>query len=316
MIKMSKEFKVGIASLVVLILFYWGFNYLKGRNLLSAGSDNYYTTYENIGGLKKSSPVTISGFRVGSVIDIYFNNDPAKKGNLVVEFTVEEDITFSKNSIVKIYSGSIMGGKSLAIIPANDKELAVSGDFLKGEVEPDMFTKLDPLQTKVEGVIGNIDDVAMNVNGLMNEAVVSDLQSSIHNVNQIMETLKNTSKTIDAIVSKNNSNLETTLKNVEITSNNLRTLSDSLAKVKILAISKKINSTIANLDEVTSGIKSGKGTLGKLTKDAKLYDNLEAASKELEELLRDMKEHPKRFVHFSLFGKKEKEYQEKSNDKQ
>jgi len=312
--KISKEVKAGLVALLVLGLFYWGFSYLKGKNLLKGGLNSYYTTYKNINGLRKASTVTVNGFAVGTVIDIYFDKDPSKKDELIVEFTIEEDFTFSKNSIAKIYSAGLMGGKSLAIVPAYDQEIAASGDFIKGEVESDMLSsltdKLNPLQAKVENAITNIDSVAHDINLILNDDMILNLQQSMGNINQILATIKNTSITIDQVVSTNESNLNVTLSNMNATTKNLKVFTDSLAQIKILSISKKINNTVASLESITQGIQDGEGSLGKLTKDEKLYNNLESASKELEELLRDMKEHPKRFVHFSLFGKKEKEYKE------
>lgn len=314
MMKISKEVKAGLVALLVLGLFYWGFSYLKGKNLLKGGLSSYYTTYKNINGLRKASPVTVNGFAVGTVIDIYFNQEPGKKDELIVEFTIEEDFEFSKNSIAKIYSAGLMGGKSLAIVPTYDHEIAKSGDFIQGEVESDMLSsltdKLNPLQAKVENAITNIDSVAHEINVLLNEDMILNLQQSVGNINQILATVKNTSSTIDKVVSTNEANLNITLNNMSATTKNLKVFTDSLAQIKILSISKKINNTVASLDSITGDIQQGKGSIGKLVKDEKLYDNLESASKELEELLRDMKEHPKRFVHFSLFGKKEKEYKE------
>ncbi|MEN8890406.1 MAG: MCE family protein, partial [Wenyingzhuangia sp.] len=130
----------------------------------------------------------------------------------------------------------------------------------------------------------------------------------IKKINTVLSSVVSTSQSIDVLVKNNDDKLNKTLSSVEATSYNLKAVSDSLAKVKILSISQKINKTVANLEGITSGIATGEGSLGKLAKDEDLYNNLEAASKELEELLRDMKEHPKRFVHFSLFGKKEKKY--------
>ncbi len=310
MIKMSKEFKAGISVLLVLGLFYWGFNYLKGKNLFVGASQSYYVTYENIKGLQKSSPVTIDGLRVGSVTDIHFNTNPKIEGNLIVEFVIEEDVQFSKNSIARIYSGGIMGGKSLAIVRKEEGEKAIPGDFLKGEVGADMLSKLDPIQDKVEGVLVSVDAVAKDIDHLLNDDTILELQSSFKKINLILSSLEATSKSIDILVKKNDRTLNETLNNVALTSNNLKTVSDSLAKVKLVSITKKLDHTLANLDHITTGISKGNGTVGKLVKDEKLYNNLEAASKELEELLREVKEHPKRFVHFSMFGKKAASYKE------
>lgn len=310
MIKMSRELKVGFAALVILALFYWGFSFLKGNNLFSGSLNSYYTTYKNINGLKKSSPVTINGFAVGKVLDIYFSEEPNHKGELVVEFTVEEDMHFTKKSIAKIYSSGLMGGQSLAIIPSYEGEEAKPGDYLTGKVSGDLLSKLDPLQAKIENAIFSIDVVAKNMDKLLNDEAIFDLQSSFKKINAILSSVESASGSIDVMVKKNDEKLNKTLSNVEVTSRNLKTVSDSLAKVKILSISQKLENTLSNLNSVTEGVEKGKGTLGKLVKDEELYNNLESASKELEELLRDVKEHPKRFVHFSVFGKKEKEYKE------
>jgi len=313
--KMSKELKAGLVAIGVLFLFVWGFSFLKGKNLLKGAANTYYTTYQNINGLKKSSEVTINGFSVGKVMDIYFDTNPKKKGSLIVEFMIENtDIVFSKNSIAKIYSGGLMGGKSLAIHPVYDGEMAESGDYLKGEVEAGIMTsfsnKLDPIQAKVSSTLTNIDAVAKDVNQLLNKDMIRNLQQSVLQVNQILTTLQGTTKSINAMVLKNGSNLDATLNNMTVTTQNLKTFSDSLSKVEILAISQKMSNTVASLDKITSDIKNGNGTIGKLTKEEGLYNNLESASKELEELLREIKERPKRFVHFSLFGKKAERYKE------
>jgi len=132
---MSKELKTGIAALAIICLGYWGFNFLKGQNLLEAASRVFYIEYDNIQGLNKSSIVSINGLQVGKVSDIYFNSDPDKKGKLIVKISLDNNFEFSKNSIAKIYSTSIIGGESLAIIPSYEGELAVSGDYLTGKVE-------------------------------------------------------------------------------------------------------------------------------------------------------------------------------------
>lgn len=310
----SKELKAGFVALAVLALFYWGFSFLKGKNLLKAGENTFYVTYDNVGGLKKSSEVNINGFSVGKVIDIHFDQNATKKGNLIVEFSIDDsDVSFSKNSIAQISSGGLMGGKTLTIIPSYDGENAVSGDFLKGEVALDMMSsfanKLDPIQIKATSALTNIDSVAQDVNILLNKEMILNLQQSISHVNNILTTLEQTTKSINVVVRKNESNIDATLKNMSATTKNLKMFSDSLSQVQLLSISKKMNTTMASLNKITADVEAGKGSLGKLTKDEALYHNLEGASKELEELLRDMKEHPKRFVHFSLFGKKDKGYQ-------
>ncbi|MBL4642096.1 MAG: MCE family protein, partial [Flavobacteriaceae bacterium] len=154
---MSRELKTGFIAVVIVALFVWGFNFLKGENIFAKNQRIYFVEYDNIQGLKKSSSVTINGLHVGTVVNIEFNKDPEKKGKLVVELLIENDFEFSKKSIAKIYSASLMGGQSLAIIPSYEGELALSGTYLAGEVESDIFStvgeKLNPLQAKLESVI-------------------------------------------------------------------------------------------------------------------------------------------------------------------
>ena len=168
---MSKELKTGIAAVLILCLGYWGFNFLKGQNLLEPASRVFYIEYDNIQGLNKTSTVSINGLQVGKVTEINFNSDIKKRGKLVVKIAFDNDFEFSKNSIAKIYSTSIIGGESLAIIPNYDGEPAVSGDYLKGEVESDIFTSvgetLNPLKTKVERVIIGADSLLIALNDVL-----------------------------------------------------------------------------------------------------------------------------------------------------
>ena len=154
---MSKELKTGIVAIIVIVIFVWGYNFLKGENLFDTNTRYFKVEYTNIGGLNTSSLVTINGLRVGKVMDIEFNQEENKRGQLIVRFAMEKDFLFSKNSIVKIYSPSPLGGSNLAIIPDYEGADAVSGDFLKGQIESSLFTsigeRLDPLQTKLERVI-------------------------------------------------------------------------------------------------------------------------------------------------------------------
>lgn len=304
--KISKEFKAGIATLLILVLFYWGFTYLKGKNLFETGVETYHATFKNINGLKAANPVLISGLTVGAVLDTYFSTDPNHKGEIVVEFTVGSDVEFSKSSVIKIQSG-LMGGSSVVIVPSFKGEMAKPGDFLTGKAEPGVVSsitgRLDPLQIKIESVITHLDSVLVKTNNLLSDANSGNVKESLQSLNKTLANL-------EKITTKVNGKLDATLSNVNESTENLKVFSDSLSKVEIVAISNKLNKTLTDLNGITSDIKEGKGTIGKLVKDEKLYNNLEAATKELEELLKDVKERPKRFVHFSLFGKKEKAYEE------
>lgn len=299
-------------------VFIWGFNFMKGQNLFESTPRNYFAEFDNVEGLNSASIVTINGMQVGKVLNISFNPDNAKRGKLVVQFGVENDFQFSKNSVAKIYSAGLMGGKSLAIVPSYEGEMAPSGSFLRGEVESDIFASvgniLTPLQSKLESVIVGVDSLMLGLNQTLDNNTRKNLKSTIANLNTTVNNFKKSSVSLDELLSENKDKLGTTLTNVEEASNNFVKITDSIANANLGQTIAKLQSTVANFDEILAGIDRGEGSAGKLMKDEALYDNLENASKELEELLREMKENPKRFVHFSLFGKKAKEYKPKEEE--
>lgn len=310
--KITREFKTGVVFITVLVLFIWGYNFLKGINFFDGPQKTYFTTYKNVQGLDLSSKVTINGLEVGKVVAITFDEKKDTKGALKVEFSVEGDFEFSKNSIAKMYSSSLLGGKSLAIVLAKDGEKAVSGDFLKGEVESDLLSsvseKINPLQAKVENVIVGADSLMVGLNDVLNVKSRANLKSSIAHLESVIKTLKSTSIEVNNLIKANEQKLSSTLTNTEKISKGLVKITSELEKANIYKTISNFETTLKNINNVIANIESGKGSLGKLAKDEKLYNNLENASKELEELLREMKLHPKRFVHFSLFGKKDKGY--------
>jgi phospholipid/cholesterol/gamma-HCH transport system substrate-binding protein len=311
-LKITREVKTGIVAVSVIALFIWGYNFMKGLNLFDGPSITYLTEYNNVQGLNEASVVTINGVEVGKVVKISFNKKPEKRGHLIVEFSVETDFEFSKKSIAKIYSASLMGGKSLAIIPSYEGEMATSGDFLQGEIESDIFSsvteKLNPLQAKVENVIVSADSLMVGLNDIIDAKSRKHLKSSIAKLDVTISNFKNVSESIDKLVKSNNEKLSKTISNAELMTNNLAKLSDTLVNANLGLTIKNFETTVNNLNKILASIDAGDGTLGKLLKDEEMYNNLSNASKEMEELLREMKLHPKRFVHFSLFGKKDKGY--------
>ncbi len=307
--KLSKEVKTGIFAFVSILLFIFGYNYLKGTDLLSK-SKVFYVTYTNVGGLENAAPVTVNGYKIGKVLNIDF----APSGNaLMVKFSVEKDFKFSKNSVVKLASGGFLGGKYLSIIPTESQQPeAKTGDMLKGEIEQGMIesmtTGLKPMEQKMNKVMTNIDSLLINLNNVLDTTTQQNLKQTIAGLNQTVKSFKTTSSNLNAILAENKTKLATTFTNLETTSSNFSKLSDSLAQLRIKPMMQDLQVTISKFKGIATQLESGEGSVGKLLKDEKLYDNLEGASKQLEQLLEDMKLHPKRYVHFSLFGKKPKEY--------
>lgn len=313
--KLSKEFKTGVVFIGAIALFIWGYNYMKGKNLFDGNIPTYFAKYQNVQGLNSASKVTINGLQVGKVQNISFNTDSQKKGQLIVEFSMEADFEFSENSEVKIYSDGLMGGKALAIIPSYEGELAKPGDYLNGSIESDLFSsmgeKLNPLSAKLESVIVSADSLLVGFNDVLDASTRKHLKNSMLQLDQSMVSFKAITNSINDMLEQNKETLAKTLTNAEQVTNEFSALTQNLNKelteAEIAKTVKELQATITNINSVVANLEKGEGSLGKLLKDEEMYTNLTNASKELEELLREMKEHPKRFVHFSLFGKKDKE---------
>lgn len=314
---MSREIKTGIVSVVIIALFIWGYNFLKGQNIFEGNARTFYIEYDNIRGLNKASTVSIHGLQVGKVTDIQFNQDPDKRGMLVVEISVDDDFPFTINSVVKIYSTGIIGGESLAIIPSYDGELAKSGDYLKGEIESDIFTSvgqsLNPLKTKVERVIIEADSLLLALNDVLDDKTRKSFKRTIQGFETTVGSMNSTLSSLNKMIDSSRVNIDATLENTKKVSANFVKVSDTLVNANLGETVKTLQVTLENVNGLLKGLEDEKGTIGKLMNNDSLYINLTNASKEMEELLREMKLNPKRFVHFSLFGKKAKPYNEENN---
>jgi len=288
-LKISRELKTGVVAILVIVLFIWGYNYLKGLNLFDGPIKTYFTEYNNVQGLNTASVVTINGVDVGKVLNIKFHKSEEKRGTLIVEFSVENDFEFSKNSVAKIYSASLMGGKSLAIVPSYEGETALPGDYLKGEIESDLFSsvteKLNPLQAKVESVIKSADSLMTGLTDVLDPKSRQSLKASILELNATITNFKSASANVNELIKKNDDKLSKTLDNAELMTANLAKLSDTLVNANLGLTIKNLEDTIGNINNVLDGLENGEGTLCKLLKDDEMYTNLTNASKELEELL-------------------------------
>jgi phospholipid/cholesterol/gamma-HCH transport system substrate-binding protein len=308
-LRLSREVKTGILAIGAILLFIFGYSYLKGTNLLEKRR-TFYVKYENVEGLAKSAPVTINGFKVGKVSNIDFLNN---RGGLVVEFTLEDDFSFSRNSPVRIYSAGLIGGKSLGIFPVYDAStVAVSGDTLKGEVEDGMLSAvtkaLGPLERKVNNTLATVDTLLLAFTDIVDEPTRNNLKAAINSLNGTLQSLNGVSAKLNGVLANNTDKLDRTFTNLDLTTQNFAKLSDSLSKIEVGKMISDLENFTGQLNEIAQSIERGDGNLGKLLKEEQVYENLEAATKQLEELLEDLKLNPKRYVHFSLFGKKAGEY--------
>jgi phospholipid/cholesterol/gamma-HCH transport system substrate-binding protein len=303
---LKREHKTAIIVVVALALFIWGFNFLKGKDIFNS-YNTYYSIMDNVEGVVSSTPVTLKGIQIGTVKDMQFVNG-FEKTMLVLD--IDSHYKFSKDSKVKIYGGNIMGGKNIAIVPGNSEQLAKNGDTLQALKMPGMFDlvndKITPLQNKLDRILSSTDTLLLGINNVLNPQTQEHLNKTIADLSATVHQFKATSYKLNGLLDKNQTHLNNSIENFDKISQNLAVLTDSLKVVKIGKLTKDIQQSIAKLNQSLDKLNHGDGTVAKLMNDKKLYENLARSTKELELLLKDLREHPKRYVHFSIWGRKEK----------
>ena len=320
--KYSKEIKVGVVVIVGLAALYFGFNFLKGVDVLS-DKRQYYAIYPRVDGLSTDNPVQINGFKIGRVSSIDLMDD--NSGNILVAFDItKRDLEIPVNSVALIASLDLFNSKAISLKRGDSPVQAESGDTLISEIEGDLKAEVDkrlrPLEQKTESLIGSIDSVVTIVQTILNEDARQNLTESFQSINRSFQSLETTTKRLDTIIVNEQAKISSILTNVnsiaanfednnqELTRviNNFSEISDSIAAANLV---ETINNASMAMDQVASvmnKIDNGEGTVGQLVNNDTLYYNLEAATLELDKLIEDMRVNPKRYVHFSVFGRREK----------
>jgi phospholipid/cholesterol/gamma-HCH transport system substrate-binding protein len=307
-VNLSREIKTAIFAISGFGLFFIGFNYLKSNDVFV--QDNiFYAVYDNAEGLMAGTPVTIQGFQVGTIDQVSLLS-----GNIdiAVRFRVEKEYEFSKNSIAKIYEAGLLGGKSLAVDPKFDgADLAQSGDTLQSAIAPGLSElvndKLTPLQEKIESMITHADSVLIAFTSVLNTDAQFQLKSSIENLNASISNFRLISETIDNSLSENGK-LNQTFDNLADLSANLSVVSSSLKEANLDDTFEDLGSAVGNLSQILERLEVGEGSLGKIITKDDLHQSLEQTNTQIQLLVEDMRLNPKRYVHFSLFGKKQVKY--------
>jgi phospholipid/cholesterol/gamma-HCH transport system substrate-binding protein len=308
-LKLTREIKTAILVISTVLLFIWGYSFLKGRDLLESYR-TFYVYYDNVEGLSKTASVTINGLIVGKVTQITLDKET---GRLKVELQLKTDFPISKTSKAMIYKPNFIEGKQIAIYPnLADKSDSGNGQILNGSSELDLTEALKkqlvPLQAKFEKVVLNADNFLTGFNNVLDQKGQQDLKKSLSELSKTMEQFHQASASINTVLDDNKSNIKGSINNFSKMSSNFSKISDSLNKADIGKTVVNLQKTLEKVDKMMLALEQGNGTVGKLIKDEGLYNNLEKTSKELELLLEDVRLNPTRYVNVSVFGKKNKPY--------
>ncbi|WP_299111378.1 MlaD family protein [uncultured Winogradskyella sp.] len=305
--KISREVKTAVLVIAGIAFCIYLFTYLKGEDLFTS-TNTYYTEFD-YNALSMASPVTVKGNKIGKIEEIKYDFET---GKTKVSFNVTPDLKFSKNSVVRLYQDGLMGGNALAIVDAEDGTTAQAGDFIKSEVKPGMITSLEKNFSGISDDLGSTlrssDTLLTNLNALVEDDSEKGLKRTIAELNSTLKSFQNLSYSANNLIKQNDEKIASMLENFEKTSAEFAILSKGLNEANLAQSIKNLDEMILKFTELASGLEAGEGSMGKLLKDEKLYDNLENATKELELLLLDIKLHPARYRR--ILSKKEIPYQE------
>ena len=295
----TREVKVGIMALVAIFILYFGLNFLKGIDVFSSVS-NYYASYENIGGLVPSSPVYVKGFKVGQVEEIKY--DFSKQNSFVVKISVAKDIQLPIGTKIELYDDGLMGGKAIQLIYAPitaSQTMHQSGDTIKSQMGTGLMAQLTgSLLPKIESISTQTDSLIRSVRTLVDN---KDLTKSIASIEHTTANLAVSSSQLKKMM---NNDVPHILGNVNDITSDFKQISGKLKKIDYEATFTSIDQTIANLNLLTKKMNSSEGTIGLLLNNKDLYINLSNTAASADKLLIDLQKSPKRYVHFSLFGRK------------
>ena len=310
--KISHEVKVGAVALVTIIAFILMFSFLKGTALFTS-TDTYHIVYSDIAGLTESNPVEINGYQAGVVQDIRLINDGS--GLILVSLSVDRHFNIPKDTRAEITTATLIAGMKVVLRMGESSEMCQNHDTIAGYVATSILDRLSDLVTPVEGNIADmiikLDSIISSVNDVFSPQMRNDIRSSMSNISSATSDLKEITSTekdelmasledlkvFTAMLSANSTSLDSTLKNLE-------KISDAVASANLATTLSSLKSSLTSLDEIVRGISKGEGSAGKLVRDDSLYTNINNTLYDLDLLLKDMKDNPKKYVHFSLFGKK------------
>lgn len=316
MIHVRREVRLALTAIAALIILIWGINFLKAKALFDR-NNVFYGIYDRVDGLKISSSVIYRGYSVGQVTAINFTGERFDK--VLVQFTVGKKLEIPENSTAAIQSADLMGSKAINLIPGDALTYAQSGDTLRSQLELGLMEQLneqlEPLKRKAENVMVSLDTVLLALQEIFSEGASGNIRSSLKSVSRTLDNVEQASGTLNHLLREESGRISNILENINsITGNlensnseitrsldNVSTISDSLRAINLNNTIRYLNCVLMQADSIVGKINQGYGTLGNVVNDTELYYNLTEVSENLNKLLTEFRQNPKRFVNLSLF---------------
>jgi len=306
MIHFTKEAKIGVVVVLTITMFLIGINFLKGRDIFRL-TNEYVVYYETINGLEENNGIYLRGFKIGQVSDIKI--DPTNPKGIKVVLSIERKYQIPTGSIANQISPDVLGAKAIDIIWANSSSFYKNGDVIPGKIEIGLAEQLKPIRTKLDNLLNQADSILLGARRTFDKRTTDNFKQTMSNLNVISGSLAGQNTKIDAIFSNIQlltNRLADSRNNLSAAINNFKALSDSLSKSKLKSAIDNADATLTETRKLLTSVNNGQGTLGKLMKNDSLYNGMKHAASDLDSLLIDLKAHPRRYVHFSVFGSKEK----------
>ena len=298
--KITKEIKIALVAIVGILIMYFGINFLKGINLFSS-NNYYYMTFNDIQGLGASTPIYADGYKVGTVDAVDF--DYGQTGPIKVKADIDKNLRVPKGSQAEIVK-DLMGNIQVNLLLANNpRERIEPGGIIPGAVNEGIMGKAGELVPVIEKMLPKLDSILSSVNALLADPALS---ASLHNVQTITNNLTVSTAELNTLMGTLNKQVPGMIHRANGVLDNTNHLTSNLASLDVQGTLDKVNQTLENAQAFTEKLNSNKGTLGLLMNDPQLYHNLNATMRDADSLVVNLKQHPKRYVHFSLFGKKDK----------
>ena len=303
--RLSKEIKAAFFVLSTILLFIFGFNFLKGSSLLDK-QKTIYAVYDEVDGLLVGANVMINGLSIGNVTELDFLPNSTK---ILVTIKVKDKLNFSSKSTASIYETGVLGGLAISIDPIFERESIVkTGDTLNSSVRPGLTElinrQIEPLSRQLQSTITSVDSIFTGASNVLNRQTQEEIKESINVLTSAIKAINNSSIIIEKTLTDKNTQINNTIDNFEKISSNLSEVSNELNSFELSSLLSNLEVSVDGISSIVNKLDSDKSTIGKLINEDEVYNNLNSSIESLNFLISDIKENPKKYVHFSVFGRK------------